>query len=349
MNMPVEKSKVSLLIPCYNGEKFLKQCFHCILQQTYNNVEVIIINDGSTDRSAQIITSFSEPISQRGYSFVYLSKNNGGAASAVDLGLKYVSWNYLMLYDVDDILMKDAIKLKAEFLDNHPEYAMVRNNGYYVKAKNLKQNSYLFIRNKKEKQNESIFEDILYGKTNNWTGTYMIRSHHLFNHIKDKSIFISPWGQNIQLMLPVAYHYKSGFIDKPLMRYVDHGSSVSRTNNPWRELELFDGYKENRMEVIRSMDIPESEKQNLYKKIDTLYKHIRLRWASQYNKKDILAQEFISLKKDGELTWNDHIYYYFGKNKRTSSIYQRVLYLVKMMHCIFYKCEGKVLRHDPLY
>ena len=51
---------VSILIPCYNGEKFLDRCFECLLKQTYKTIEIIIVNDGSTDNSENIILKYKK-------------------------------------------------------------------------------------------------------------------------------------------------------------------------------------------------------------------------------------------------------------------------------------------------
>lgn len=348
MKLLKENSKVSLLIPCYNGESYLENCFFYVLNQSYNNVEVIIIDDGSTDNSYQIMCLYEKKFRDREYDYKYLHKENGGAASAINIALKYVSGDYIMTFDVDDIIMKDSIKYKAEFLDNNSEFGMVRNNGYYVKGKNLSQNSYLFIRNKREKINEHIFEDILCARTNNWPSTYMIRTDCLFKVINDKSIFESPWGQNMQLMLPVAYFYKTGYIDKPLMRYVDNGNSVSKTNNPDRELELFNGYQLNRMEIVREMNIPETEKQVYYAKIEGLYRHVRLRWAGMYGNINVLNSEFYALKEEKQLGCKDYLNYISGKCQVFGRIYYKICWIIKMARCVYFKIEGRIMRHDSL-
>ncbi len=349
MESEKKQSKVTLMTPCYNGSKYLEQWKNCIVAQNYSNVEVIFINDGSTDDSEQVVLNYREEIEYKGYQFVYLKKDNGGAASAINHALKYATGDYLMLYDVDDIIMRNAIKLKAEFLDNHLDYGMVRNNGYYVRRKNLGQNSYLFVTKNSEKQNEYIFEDIVFARTNNWTGSYMIRFTNLWESLCCKEIYISPWGQNMQLMMPVSYFFKTGFIDIPLMRYVEHGSSVSRSQNFQRQLELFDGYKENRVEIIRRMSIPEDKKETYYNQLDIMYLHTKLECASQHTQKDMMNQFYQELASTHSLTIKDRLNYFFGKTKWTSAAYQRFKFVCKMTMCVYHKIGGKLLRHDKLY
>ncbi len=344
-----EKNKVSLIIPCYNGAAFLPQCFQCILNQSYHNIELIIVNDGSTDASEQIIQQHQRAVTERGYEFIYVKKENGGAASAVNDGLNCVTGQYLMLYDVDDILMRDAVKAKADFLDQHPEYGLARSNVYYVRSKNPGQNSYLFVTKRNEKRREHIFEDLVLGRTNNWTGTYMIRTELFFKCIRGRSIYVSPWGQNLQILLPVAYLYRAGFIDRPLMRYVDHGNSVSKTQDPQRELKLFCGFEENRIEIIRRMEMPEEEKERYIAQIRGLYLHIKLQSVCCHGNQEQMRHYHAQLKERGLLKMTDRLCYWLSRTTVTRKLYHSAGFCLKMARCMYLKAEGKVLRHDPLY
>ena len=108
---------VSVLIPCYNGEKFIDRCFSCLLNQDYDYVEIIFVNDGSNDNSSKIAYSYKNKLEQKGYSFKYVYQSNGGAASAINTALKLVTGKYIMLYDVDDIIFRTAISEKVKFLE----------------------------------------------------------------------------------------------------------------------------------------------------------------------------------------------------------------------------------------
>lgn len=301
---------MSLMIPCYNGEKFIDSCLESILAQTYDNVEVVFINDGSKDHTENRILEYRTKILNKGYKFIYLHQENGGAASAINTGLKHISGDYIMLFDVDDILMNTAIEEKAEFLDNNKEYDMVRNNGYYVNIDNLDKVLGVFIESDSEKKNEHIFMDLILGKTNNWPSTFMVRTEVLFNHITNKSIYISQYGQNLQIMLPVSYYGKSGFIDKPLMKYVKHSKSHSAAENIQKKLELTDGYEKNRIEIINMMDIDEREKANYINKINSVYFRIRMDIAYTYRCMDLLKSQYKKLKYMGDATNGDRLRYY---------------------------------------
>lgn len=347
--MNSQKNKVSLITPCYNGSAYLQQWVKCILAQSYPCVEIIFVDDGSTDNTIEQIEKYRTQIEAKGYGLLCLKKENGGAASAVNMALKYVTGAYVMLYDVDDIIMQDAIQDKAEFLDEHMDYGMVRNNGYYVKQKDLAQNSYLFIRKQSEKQNQHIFDDIVFGLTNNWTASFMIRTECLWDALQGKEIYISPWGQNLQIMLPVAKLYKTGFVDKALMRYIDHEAGVSRRKTLSEELMMFDGYKENRVEIIRRMNIPEEEKQKYNAAIEKLYLHIKLSCAAKHGDAEKAQDYYRELKEYNDVQIDDRINHLAGHIKCIALFTNKAKSVGHLLKCCYYKIEGKILRHDTIY
>lgn len=344
----MDQTKVTIITACYNGEAYLRDCFYYVLNQSYDKIEFIIVDDGSTDHSRSVMKEYRETFEKRGYEYLILEKENGGAASAVDLALKELTGAYLMLFDVDDVLMKDAVKEKAEYLDRHPEYSMVRNNGYYVRSKKLKQNSYLFVTKKREKENEKIFEDILYARTNNWSGSFMLRCSALFASIDNKSIYVSPWGQNMQLLLPVAYYYKAGFIDKPLMRYVDHGKSVSRDVSPKRQLQLLDGYMENRIEILKQIKMKASDRDEYIKRVQQYYVHVRLKFAQEKGMQELAKQQYRILRQCQDIGFKDRYYYFLAHYPGLAKLHRSCAMLLKALWCVFHKIEGKAVRHDKL-
>lgn len=87
--------KVSIIIPVYNGEKYIENAIHSALNQTYDNIEVIVVNDGSTDNTENIVKKFGDKI-------IYFSKENGGVSSALNLGIQHMSGEYFSWLSHDD-------------------------------------------------------------------------------------------------------------------------------------------------------------------------------------------------------------------------------------------------------
>lgn len=118
----MKKNLVSIVTPCYNGEYFIRRFLKSILNQTYSNIEMILINDGSTDRTEEIVREFQNEFSKRGIRFVYQYQENSGQAAALNNGLKLFEGEFLIWPDSDDELMPRFIEEKVNFLRNHPEF-----------------------------------------------------------------------------------------------------------------------------------------------------------------------------------------------------------------------------------
>ena len=102
------KPLVSIITPCYNGEAFLKRYFESILNQTYPNLELIFINDGSTYRTEEIALSYRERLEKRGITYIYEKQENAGQAAALNRGLKLFTGEYLTWPDSDDEMVSSA-------------------------------------------------------------------------------------------------------------------------------------------------------------------------------------------------------------------------------------------------
>jgi glycosyltransferase involved in cell wall biosynthesis len=103
----VDRKRVSIVINNYNYERFLRQAIESALSQTYENTEVIIVDDGSTDGSVDIINEYAERAT-------VILKNNGGQASAFNVGISRATGDFILLLDSDDYLFPDAAEVCVE-------------------------------------------------------------------------------------------------------------------------------------------------------------------------------------------------------------------------------------------
>ena len=101
--MSNQRDLVSIIIPVFNSEKFLKESLESVLNQTYKEIEVIAVNDGSTDKSEQILEEFSNDI-------IVCSQSNQGLASALKTGIEKMKGNWFKWFSPDDILYSNAIE-----------------------------------------------------------------------------------------------------------------------------------------------------------------------------------------------------------------------------------------------
>lgn len=108
--------KVSIVIPVYNTEKYLEECITSCLKQTYQNVEIIGVDDGSTDNSAKILDKFSGQIK-------IIRKENGGTPSALNAGIKSMSGEWFKWLSADDVLYENAIEVLVNEAESQGERA----------------------------------------------------------------------------------------------------------------------------------------------------------------------------------------------------------------------------------
>lgn len=97
--------KVSLIVPVYNIEKYLERCANSILEQDYDNLEIILVNDGSLDNSLKICKKYEQKDSR----IIVIDKKNGGVSSARNEGLKIATGDYIGFIDSDDWIDKNTI------------------------------------------------------------------------------------------------------------------------------------------------------------------------------------------------------------------------------------------------
>jgi len=127
--------KVSIVIPVYNAENYLQECVDSCLKQTYQNIEIIAVDDGSTDGSSKILKSYSEKIKS-------ITKKNGGTPSALNAGIKSMTGEWFKWLSADDVLYENAIEVlvreaesqgeRAKSLIFYSSYDIIDENGIIV-------------------------------------------------------------------------------------------------------------------------------------------------------------------------------------------------------------------------
>lgn len=116
MNTP----KVSVLMPVYNGERFVAESIRSVLTQTYRDFELIIVNDGSTDNTPSIIRSFRDERIR-----LVQHSQNQGLFEALNEGVRLARGTYIARLDSDDIAYRKRLQKQIAFLDSHPDFALV--------------------------------------------------------------------------------------------------------------------------------------------------------------------------------------------------------------------------------
>ena len=100
--------KVSVIVPFYNVEGYIEKCLETLVNQTLKDIEIILVNDGSKDRSIDIVKKFLKQYPEK---IVYLEKENGGLSDARNFAIPYVKGEYIAFLDSDDYVEKDMYQL----------------------------------------------------------------------------------------------------------------------------------------------------------------------------------------------------------------------------------------------
>jgi glycosyltransferase involved in cell wall biosynthesis len=114
--------KVSMVIPCYNKVQWIGAMFDSIIAQKWDNIELILVNDGSTDGTREVIARYEPLFRERGYEVIIVDQDNQGVAAAVRNGMLRMSGEYFCTVDCDDRLAPDYLAIMGGWLREHPDY-----------------------------------------------------------------------------------------------------------------------------------------------------------------------------------------------------------------------------------
>lgn len=107
---------ISIVIPLYNKENYIRKCILSVLAQTYTNFEVVVVNDGSTDKSVEIVKSIEDNRIR------IINQKNGGPSSARNTGVREAQGEWIVFLDADDLFLPYALEYFDEMIQKHPKY-----------------------------------------------------------------------------------------------------------------------------------------------------------------------------------------------------------------------------------
>lgn len=128
----MEKNKVSIIIPTFNYGHLIAETLNCLLHQSYQNWQAIIIDDGSTDDTKDIV----EPFILNDNRFYYLQQQNKGVSASRNNGLKLAEGEFIQFLDADDLISQEKISLQVAYLNTHPEIAVCTSRTFFFETGN---------------------------------------------------------------------------------------------------------------------------------------------------------------------------------------------------------------------
>ena len=292
-----DEGVVSIVTPVFNGELHLPAMLDSVLGQTWQQIEMILVDDGSTDKTLQVAESYRGRFAARGYRFRIVHTEHQNASAAINRGLPYVRGEYLIWPDSDDVLEPESVRRRVEFLQANPEYRCVRTLGYYFDAGTGKR-----IERADEKRGdlskEDLFWDILEFRTFVCCGCYMLRAGDFFEIYPGRHIPEYDVGQNFQMLLPFMFFHKCPTIREELYGvYVREGSHSRRKLTQAQEEKKYGDYEDLLDEIAGICHISDKASK---KRIARWKARRRYQIALKYKRKDKMVSALYQLYRCGE-------------------------------------------------
>jgi len=209
-------SLVSIIIPCYNQGQFLAEAIQSVLNQDYEQKEIIVVNDGSTDNTKVVAAKFLHTIK-------YIEQENRGLSSARNAAIRIAKGDYIAFLDSDDVLLPGSIARRVEYLESHPGTDMICSDAVF-----FDESGPLGLRSKLYNMPKNLenfrWETVDYNAT---ISSAMVR-RSCFDKVGlfEESIRTSEdWLMFVKLSL----HFNMAYINEPLIKYRLHKNSLSRS------------------------------------------------------------------------------------------------------------------------
>ena len=246
--------KITVIVPVYNVENYLRKCLDSIITQTYKNIEIIVVNDGSTDASGQICQEYA----QKDNRIIYIEKENGGLSDARNVGLDKMTGSYVTFIDSDDWIEQDYIEtLYKKIVEYQADIAV----GNYYSYNEDEETYYFHIYGdsyyEKIYDNISIFENLYesqemksFALISAWGKLYKAK---LFDYLRFEKGKLGEDGYfNQKMYLSVN---KVVYLNKGLYAYRQRSGSITKTwTEKWMHA-LVDAMSE-RITLLANMGYP---------------------------------------------------------------------------------------------
>lgn len=294
---------ISIIAPCYNVADTLERYLKSILNQTYKHIEVIAVDDGSTDDTANILNQYCSVFSANKMTLKYLYEDNAGLGAAINTGLKYVTGDYLCWSDPDDFYFPASMEKRLQAFHEHPECAVVSSDAYVYHADDLEHPIKREAARFTYRQEPNQFELLLKEESHFCAGCHMVRMAEFEEVNPEREIYPARRGQNWQLLLPVYYKFKRYYLDEPLYAYiVYHDSMSSGDSTEKKELNRWEEHEEIIRQTLRRMPLTKDETEKYEREIAVRYAKKRFFTAIDYRDRAMLQKQYEILKRHQEDT-----------------------------------------------
>jgi len=210
---------VSVVLPTYNYARFLPESVGSVLSQTYTHYEVIVVDDGSTDNTKDVLNPFMQKIR-----YIKLEQNKG-LPVARNTGIQSARGKYVAFIDADDLWLPEKLQTDIEYFETHPEVSMVYSKHINIDEKGRVVNGSV----KKQLPSGNVFTQ-LFSEQNFVIASSVVVRKNVFETtgLFDEQLFNC---QDWDLWLRIAFHFQVAGINKPLVKYRHNPHSLSKNRN----------------------------------------------------------------------------------------------------------------------
>lgn len=221
-------TKISVIVPVYNVEKYLNECLDSLVNQTFKDIEVIIVNDGSTDISQSIIDTYTKQ-----YKYIKcISKDNGGLSDARNAGIPYAEGEYLSFIDSDDYVEPDFLELMIKEAELKKSLVTICDIEVFYESGKSKYTLKGLRKIKGKTEMQSAFLSPLFA----WNKIY---HRQIFDDEKIRYP-LNLWYEDIPVTVPLFSKIdKISYVDKALVHYRQRSTSIMGTKNSDKLADIF--------------------------------------------------------------------------------------------------------------
>ncbi|RLB01023.1 MAG: glycosyltransferase family 2 protein [Deltaproteobacteria bacterium] len=207
--------RVSVIIPVYNGEAFIKDAVDSVLNQTFRDFELIVVNDGSEDNTEDVLLPYIRSIR-------YIKTKNRGVSAARNMGIRLSKGEFVAFLDQDDVFHPRKLEVTVSYLDAHPDMAMV-----YTPIDRIDSEGTMLQRKRLKGHSGDIFPRLFLKSF--IAPSMAVCRKKIFSKIGMFSETLSSEGEDYDLFLRIASRFKVGYVNEPLVIYRLHPGNVSKT------------------------------------------------------------------------------------------------------------------------
>lgn len=204
---------VTVFMPVFNGEAYIRNAIQSVLNQTYKDFELLILNDGSTDGSVQIIRSFTDPRIR-----LLHNEGNKGLSYTRNRGFKEANSKYFAILDCDDIAHPTRLQEQVDFLDSHADFALIGSSVRIIDEKGEGESGWTFSASPEEIPVILLFQNYFA------QSSVMLRTDAEGLHYRDEY----PPCEDYELWYRLSLKYKVGNLSEMLTDYRIHSGGISK-------------------------------------------------------------------------------------------------------------------------